>query len=211
MRYPDHGLLLIISGPSGGGKSTVVSELLKSDPVFRYSVSATTRAPRDGEVDGVSYRFMTEAEFAEKEQAGEFLETNHYTGSGAHYGTPRDFIDQTLTEGGVAVLEIDVNGGRTVKAAYPDRTLKIFLMPPTIAELEERLRSRPDGKITEAVIQSRLTTARTEIAAIAEYDEVVVNYRGEILSAVRAIRTAIDRWCLRNEELLETGKYFLGE
>ncbi len=206
----DSGLILIISGPSGGGKSTVVHKLLDSSDKFAYSVSATTRKPRDGEVEGVDYYYLDRADFEKKLADGGFLEHNLYSGSTSLYGTPKKFVDDSMADGKIVVLEIDVNGARQVRAAYPGRTLLLFLIPPTLAELEERLRSRPDKAITEAEISRRLNTAKNEIAAVGEYDAVVYNRKNAIDGAVEDIHAALREFIEHRNGMIDAGKKFLG-
>ena len=207
----DIGLILIISGPSGGGKSTVVSELLNSDEAFAYSVSATTRNPRDDEVPGVAYHFISRDEFEKRLADGGFLEHNLYSGSTALYGTPKKFVMDSLKYKKIVVLEIDVNGARQVRAKFPGRTLQVFLMPPTIAELEERLRGRKDKSISEEQIMRRLNTAREEIEAISEYDAVIYNRKDEQMQAVADIRSALEAFIDHRNTMLKCGDSFMGK
>ncbi len=181
------GLLIVVSGPAGSGKGTVNSHLLASDD-FRFSVSATTRAPRPGERDGVNYFYITREEFEKKIENGEMLEHNYYCGN--YYGTPREAVERVLAEGKNIILEIDVNGATQVKEKYPDAVL-IMLLPPSFAIQEERLRGRATED--EPTIQKRLQQTKAEVPHFAEYDYIVYNYdgcsdkaAGDILAIVRA-------------------------
>ncbi len=163
------GLLLVISGPAGVGKGTVVRKLIENGD-YAFSVSATTRTPRPGEENGVSYYFITKDEFFEKIQNGEMLEYAEYVGN--FYGTPRSFVEDMLNEGKNVVLEIDTAGALQVKAQLPEAVL-VFICPPTLDELEHRLRGR--GTESEEVVRERLKTAKKEFGLIKKYDYVVVN------------------------------------
>lgn len=163
------GMVLVISGPSGVGKTTVVNLLLE-DPAFGRAVTATTRSPRTGELDGVHYHFRDEAEFRAGIERGDYLE--HAEVHGRLYGTPRSEVDRVLDAGKVCVLNIDVQGAATLRAAGLD-ALFVFLAPPNDTELARRLRSR--GTDSEEDIQRRLAGARAEMAWAASYDQVVKN------------------------------------
>lgn len=162
--------LTVLSGPSGVGKGTVVNALARRVPSLWVSVSVTTRHPRPGEVDGVNYHFVDDAEFDRLIAAGELLEHATY---GAHrYGTPRRPLEEHLRNDAPALLEIDLQGARQVRAAMPD-AFRVFLAPPSWEELARRLTGR--GTEAPAVIAARLERARTELAAESEFDAVVVN------------------------------------
>jgi guanylate kinase len=167
------GMLVIISGPSGVGKSTIVRELLSHcDVPMDLSVSATTRAPRTGEVDGLDYHFLSQDEFQRRQDAGEFLEACEVFSSGEWYGTLLAEVDPRLEKGRCVILEIDVQGALKVMTERPD-AVSIFIEPRSLAVLEERLR----GRATEAeeVIQRRLERSRREMAASDRYDYRVLN------------------------------------
>ncbi|HEY2166280.1 MAG TPA: guanylate kinase [Jatrophihabitantaceae bacterium] len=162
--------LTVLSGPSGVGKGTVVAALRKRHPHVWVSVSYTTRAPRPGERDGIEYRFVSPAQFRAMIDAGEFLE--HAEFAGHLYGTPRGPVLERIGAGEPALLEIELQGARQVRAALPDAQL-VFLAPPSWQELERRLTVR--GTEPADVIERRLARARVEMAAEPEFDEVVVN------------------------------------
>lgn len=165
-----HGLLIVLSGPSGVGKGTIYSKLLNVMPDLKVSVSATTRNPRTGEKDGIHYYFMSKEEFAEKRGRGEFLEWAETVGN--YYGTPKTPVINTLEQGKDVLLEIDVKGARQIKTAYPD-CVTIFVLPPSEAELEKRLRGR--GTESDEQIAARLALAKNEIAISGEFDHRVIN------------------------------------
>lgn len=170
----ESGHLVILSGPSGAGKSTVVRELLRTCSLpLMLSVSATTRAPRPGEVDGLDYRFMTHSEFARRRAADEFLECKEVFGRGDWYGTLRSVVDQGLQAGKWVILEIDVQGALNVIEQRPS-TISVFVHPGSPEELERRLRCR--GTETEESIARRLQVAADEMTYISRYDYVVVNH-----------------------------------
>ncbi len=188
-----HGLLLILSGPSGCGKSTVIKRLNELVSGLRFSVSCTTRSPRPGEVNGVHYYFCTPQEFQEKQDAGEMLEYAHV--HTASYGTPKAPAIEAIHNGEIMILDIDVQGARQVKAAldnteYASALVRVFLAPPSLEELERRLRSR--GTETEAAIETRLKNAATEMACADEYQYQVVN--DQVENAAQALKNIITEW-----------------
>ena len=171
MKEQRNGLLLVVSGPSGVGKGTLVKALMDRNSKIKMSVSATTREPRPGEIEGVHYFFKTEEEFKAMVDRGEFLEYIHVFGS-KYYGTPRSFVEQQLADGFDVFLEIDVQGAMKVKQAFPDAVL-IFITAPSMSEIKSRLIGR--GTETMEQVEKRFATAFEEIKMIPEYDYVVVN------------------------------------
>ena len=179
------GPLIILSGPSGSGKTTVTSRLLAGSALpLRQSISATTRAPRPGEIDGVHYYFLTPEEFRRKLDAGDFLEWAQVFGD--YYGTPREAVERMRDQGIGQLLVIDVQGAAQVRKSCPDLT-SIFLTTPSLKVLEERLRARHSED--EPRIQQRLTTARTELSRAGEYNYQVVN--DDLETTVRELRSII--------------------
>ncbi|WP_400163272.1 guanylate kinase [Brevibacillus sp. TJ4] len=166
----DRGLLLVLSGPAGVGKGTVCKALRERMPNLVYSVSATTRNPRPGEVEGVNYFFKTKEEFRRMIEQEELLEWAEYVGN--YYGTPRPFVESMLDAGRDVILEIEVQGALQVKKKFPQGTF-LFLAPPDLEELENRIVGR--GTETEDVIRRRMEVARSEIELMDHYDYVVVN------------------------------------
>ncbi len=164
------GRLIVLSGPSGVGKGTVVAEVRRMRPDLWVSVSATTRPPRRGEIDGVSYHFWDAETFSSAAQAGEFLEWASFAGH--RYGTPRQPVEQRLAAGQSVLLEIELRGARQVRESSPD-ALMVFLSPPNLATLERRLRGR--GTEDAQAIARRLRRAAEELDAASEFDVVVVN------------------------------------
>jgi guanylate kinase len=181
--------LVIISGPSGAGKSTVVRELLATCPLpLVLSVSATTRAPRAGEIDGVNYFFLSREEFARRRAAGEFLECKEVFGRGDWYGTLQSQVATGLAAGKWVILEIDVEGAQTVVQKHPE-ALTIFIHSGSIEELEARLRKR--NSETEASLARRLEVARRELACQDRYRYQVINR--DVPQAVREICDILSR------------------
>ena len=162
--------LFVISGPSGAGKGTLLAELLKQRPDLGLTVSATTRSPRPGEVDGTSYYFLSDEEFRRRIAAGEFVEWAEVHGH--LYGTLVSEVKRLLAKGHSLVLEIDVQGALNVRKVYPDAVL-VFIEPPSLQVLEERLRGR--GTEDEASIELRLKNARHEMELADQYDVRIVN------------------------------------
>lgn len=175
------GLLFVVSGPAGSGKSTVNAELVASGK-FEFSVSATTRAPRPGEIDGVHYYFIDRPAFEKLIEEDKMLEHAQYVGN--FYGTPKDAVEKCLAAGKNMILEIEVQGAAQVKAKMPDAVM-IFVLPPDAKTLEARLRGR--GTETEDVIEKRLETAKKELEYWKYYDYVVVNEEGRLEDTVNRI------------------------
>lgn len=178
------GLLVVLSGPSGSGKDTVLAELFKLDIGLVQSVSMTTRKPRDNEKDGVDYLFVDENCFVSAIENGKMLEYAKYGNN--YYGTPKAPVDNWLNENKVVVLKIEVQGAGNIRKLYPD-AVSIFLAPPNKQILEERLRNR--GSEDDEDVRRRLDIACSELERICEYDYVVVN--DDLMDAVRDIKTII--------------------
>jgi guanylate kinase len=201
------GLLIVISGPAGSGKGTMLKHIFDSKKhgrQFVYSVSATTRAPRPGEVDGVNYHFLTREDFEARIARGELLEHTEYCGN--YYGTLKSETEAVLESGRNLVLEIEVEGAMNVKRHYPD-AVAIMLLPPSFAVQESRLRGR--GTETEEKILARLSRTREELQLLDRYDYVVYNYDGKIGSVaedIYAIVRAETHRLSRNKDAAE--KYF---
>lgn len=172
--------LFVISGSSGVGKGTVIKEFLRRNPEFKLSVSCTTRAPREGEVHGENYFFLTREEFSACIERGEFLEWAEFSGN--MYGTQRPYIEEKLAQGRKLILEIDTKGALNVKKIMPEATL-IFILPPSFEELEARLRGRHTE--TEEAIQKRLASTKLELENSKYFDYEVVN--DSIENAVRKL------------------------
>ena len=188
------GLLLIVSGPAGVGKGTVNAALMAKHPEIKMSVSATTRTPRPGEIDGVHYFFKTKEEFDRMIEENAFLEYVHVFGMN-YYGTPKAFVEAEREKGNHVILEIDVQGAKKVKAACPDAVM-VFITPPSLSILKERLVGR--GTETQESIDVRTATALEELKSLPDYDYMVINdVVEEAVGEMEAILAA---------ELLRTGR-----
>lgn len=179
--------LFVISGPSGAGKGTLVAQLRKEHPELGLAVSATTRSPRPGEVDGKDYYFLSEGEFKRRVAAGEFVEWAYVHGH--MYGTLVKEVERLLAQGKSLILEIDIQGALNVKKVWPDAVL-IFIEPPSLEELERRLRGR--GTEDEQSIELRLKNAKHEMTLADDYDVRIVN--GTVDRAVRELSDTIERY-----------------
>jgi guanylate kinase len=164
------GRLIVVSGPSGAGKSTLIKASLRSVPELAYSVSATTRAPRPGEVDGRDYIFLSRGEFGRWIEEGRFLEWAEYSGN--LYGTPEQKVEELLDDGRSVILEIELQGARLVREKRPDAVM-VFVRAPSLEETRRRLTGRATE--TEEALESRLATAVGEVAARDEFDYEVIN------------------------------------
>lgn len=193
------GLLLVISGPSGVGKGTICKEYLRTHDDCTLSVSATTRSPREGEIDGVNYFFLSHEEFRKRIDADGFLE--HAVFCENYYGTPKDAVMEMIESGKDVILEIEVQGALQVRAHYPEAVF-IFVLPPALGDLEARLRGR--GTETEEVILSRLERAKAEFKYIEKYNYILINDTVEDATArLDAIVKAEHSLLCRNYKYIE--------
>jgi guanylate kinase len=191
----ERGLLIVLSGPSGVGKGTVRKELFKQpDTNYEYSISITTRPPREGEVDGVDYFFKTREEFERMIEEEKLLEYAEFVGN--YYGTPLDYVNETLDAGRDVFLEIEVQGAAQIREKVPE-ALFIFLAPPSLSELERRLIER--GTESEEIIKKRIETAKEELEMMKLYDYVVEN--DEIQKACEKINAIITAEHCRRERV----------
>ena len=187
MTMTRRGLLLILSSPSGAGKSTLSRRLMAWDQDLSFSVSATTRGPRTGEVDGREYYFKTRAAFQAMVKDGQMLE--HAEVFGNFYGSPRGPVEDAMTQGRDTLFDIDWQGARQIKEKFStDQIVSIFILPPSIQELERRLRARAQDP--EEIVQARMHEARNEISHYEEYDFMVVN--DDLNSSYQKIRSIIE-------------------
>lgn len=181
------GLMLVLSSPSGAGKTTISRAVLAADRDIEMSVSATTRAMRPGEVEGTDYFFKSAAQFDAMADGDEFLEWAHVFGN--RYGTPRGSVEAMLARGHDVLFDIDWQGTQQLHAKAGDDLVRVFILPPSMAELEQRLRSR--GTDSDETIAGRMARAEAEISHWAEYDYVLINHDvGSCLAEVRAILAA---------------------
>ena len=197
------GLLLVVSGPSGAGKGTICGLLRKALPDLAYSVSVTTRAPREGEVDGKDYFFKTVSQVKDMIFRGELLEYAQVYGN--YYGTPKPYVMGLLNEGRDVLLEIDVQGALQIKKVFPDGVF-VFVVPPTLTELRARIYNR--GKDTEEVIEKRLKEATHELRYASKYDYIIVNdiaetAAGRVLTLLEAERYRAGRTYFIIDEILD--------
>jgi len=188
----DNGILIVFSAPSGCGKDTILERLTKLDNNVRVSVSMTTREIRDGEVDGLNYYFVDRGYFEKKISENKMLEYAEYADN--YYGTPAEPVQEMLSQGKAVILKIEVQGAEKIRAKQPS-VISIFVMPPSMRVLEERLRGR--GSEDEETIQHRLVIAREEIRRAPEYDYVVVN--DDLDKAVADIQTIINSERMKTE------------
>ena len=168
---PRRGMMLVLSSPSGAGKTSLSRALLEDEPELEMSISATTRVMRPGEVDGQDYFFLSESDFLDKAAAGEFLE--HAKVFDYHYGTPASYVEQQLQRGKDVIFDIDWQGTQRLRQKRPDDLVSVFILPPSMAELENRLRSRAQD--SDDIVLRRMTKAASEISHWGEYDYVIVN------------------------------------
>ena len=196
------GVLVILSGFAGSGKGTIIRELLAKYDNYALSVSATTRAPREGEVEGVHYFFKTEEEFKEMIAKGELLEYANYVGN--YYGTPRAYVKDQLSQGKNVILEIETEGALSIKREYPDAVL-VFVMPPSVNEIYNRLKGR--GTETEEVIAKRMKKAGVEISVVDRYDYLMINdVLSESVEMFNAIVTSQQMAVSRNRDYINDKK-----
>jgi len=185
-RIARRGLCLVLSAPSGAGKTAIAAALLASEPNLRSSISVTTRAPRAGEQDGVHYHFRSQLEFDALAAGGGLLEWAQVLGRHC-YGTPRAPVEQTLAAGNDVAFDIDWQGFRQLRAALPGDVVGVFILPPSLAALEQRLRTRAGDDAAE--IARRMALARDEISHCGEFDHVVVN--DSLPQAIEDIRAVL--------------------
>lgn len=194
----DRGILVILSGPSGSGKDTVLNKFLDGRKDAKVSVSMTTRAKREDEVDGVNYYFVSREYFEKKLSEDKMLEYAEYAGN--LYGTPKAPVDEMLAEGKAVILKIEIQGADKIRKLYPD-VVSIFLMPPSAAVLEKRLRGR--NSEDEETINHRLVIAKEEMRRAADYDYVVINDTVENAAAgIETIINAERRKTFRNKNII---------
>jgi len=183
-RRPRRGIIFILSGPSGAGKTSISRPALEAIEGLETSISLTTRLPREGETDGFDYHFVSDEEFKARLDRAELAEW--VRNFDASYGTPREPLDRAVASGSDILLDIDIEGARKIRAAYPQDAVTIFVLPPSFEELEARLRRR--GTETAAAIEGRLRRAVDETSAYPEYDYLIINAdRDDSLSRLRAV------------------------
>ena len=190
------GILFVVSAPAGCGKDTILEQMFKITENVCYSVSATTRAPREGEVNGVHYHFMTREQFEGMIKDNAVLEYTEYCGN--YYGTPKKAVEDMLADGKDVILKIEVEGAMNIKRIFPESRL-VFILPPSLAELERRLRKR--GTETEEKIIERTAQAKNELEFAKDYDYLIVN--GELEKAVDDLVCVIRTEHLRKEHSMD--------
>lgn len=204
MTSKEKGILIVLSGPSGVGKGTVCKALRQCAPDLVYSVSATTRKAREGEVEGVNYFFKTREQFQQLIQDDQMLEWAEYVGN--FYGTPRKFVEDTINSGKDIILEIEVQGALKVKQKFPQGVF-IFLLPPSMDELESRIVGR--GTESEESVRSRMSVAMDEIRLMEHYDYAIVNDRVE--NACSKIQSIVVAEHCRKEKVVNKIKQWMAE
>lgn len=195
------GMLVIISGPSGSGKGTVVKELIKEEN-FALSISATTRAPRTGEVNGEHYYFYDRETFEKMKNENELLEWAEFCGN--YYGTPKKYVEQKMAEGKNIILEIEVQGALQIKELYPDCIL-VFMIPPNVKELEKRLINR--GTEDKQTIERRMNRAVEEMEFVPQYDYIVIN--DTATEAAEAICTIVKAESMKSSRNINIKQQFI--
>src|SRR5690554_4706619 len=198
------GLLIVLSGPSGVGKGTVCTSLRKCNPDIVYSVSATTRSPREGEREGINYFYKSQDQFRQMIEHDELLEWAEYVGN--YYGTPRSFVNETIHNGNDIILEIEVKGALQVKERFPQGVF-IFLLPPSLEELKSRITNR--GTESEDSIRNRMDVAVEELKLLEQYDYAVVN--DKISSACDRIQAIITAEHSKRERMLPQVQKWIAE
>lgn len=201
MKTQRRGLMIVLSSPSGAGKTTLTRQLLSENKNMSMSVSATTRRPRPGEVDGRDYYFVDKTEFSNMIEDGEFLE--HAKVFDNYYGTPRGPVEESLEKGGDVIFDIDWQGAQQLTQAASGDLIKIFILPPGMQELEKRLRSRASD--SDEVIAKRMSKSEAEISHWAEYDYVIVNEDVEVAMAELSAIVIAER--LKRERQLWLGPF----
>jgi len=201
----EKGMLIVVSAPSGTGKGAIIEKLLADDKNITHSVSATTRAPRKGETDGISYHFVSKPEFRKMIANHELIEWDEYVNN--YYGTPKKYIEDVTSKGGDVILDITVAGAVNIKTECPEAVM-IFVLPPSIKELERRIMSR--GTDSPEAIKSRLEYAYAEFKHVGEYEYVVINDNLEVaVDEVKTIIAAERMKYTRNPSIL--GKLYKGD
>lgn len=196
------GLLIILSSPSGAGKSTLARRLIEWDPTLTFSVSATTRQPRSGEIDGQHYYFRSREQFQQMVAGAEMLE--HAEVFGNYYGTPRAPVETAMRQGADTLFDVDWQGGQQIRASgLGSHVVSIFVLPPSLAELERRLRGR--GQDSDQVIRGRMEKSLNEISHWAEYDYVVVN--DDLDRSTEALKTILTAERLRRDRQTGLGPF----
>ncbi len=183
---PTKGLITVISGPSGTGKGTLIASLMTMDPRMHYAVSATTREMRHGEAEGVSYYFKTRAEFEKMIRDGEVLEWDEFCGN--LYGTLRSELQSRIDAGNDVILDLTVKGAEAIKRAFPDDAISVFILPPSIPELERRIRGR--RRESEEQLRERVAQAEREIQFVSEFDYVLIS--DSLTEGPKRLKTIID-------------------